>query len=197
MQNWNKNELFKIIVGEQTPKAGCFPIPVQVWIKENQLLLKEFLAFSFSIPTALGLAANQVSWKGNRLMYRFFSHRMGIGEDNPFEIMVDPVIVKKYGDPVTEFEGCLCWPKMTIKAQRWLKIEVTYYNLDGEQKTYFPDRVNSQIWQHEMDHLDGIEEEVIRGPIKVENKAGRNDPCPCGKKDECGKPVKFKKCCGK
>lgn len=25
----------------------------------------------------------------------------------------------------------------------------------------------------------------------------RNDPCPCGKRDENGKPVKFKKCCGK
>jgi len=26
---------------------------------------------------------------------------------------------------------------------------------------------------------------------------GRNDPCPCGKKDKSGKPVKFKHCCGK
>ena len=27
------------------------------------------------------------------------------------------------------------------------------------------------------------------------NKIGRNDPCPCGKVDKLGKPVKFKKCC--
>ena len=28
------------------------------------------------------------------------------------------------------------------------------------------------------------------------NKPGRNDPCPCGKKDpETGKPIKYKKCC--
>jgi len=26
-------------------------------------------------------------------------------------------------------------------------------------------------------------------------RVGRNDPCPCGKKDRSGKPVKFKKCC--
>jgi hypothetical protein len=26
---------------------------------------------------------------------------------------------------------------------------------------------------------------------------GRNDPCPCGKKDSSGKPIKFKHCCGK
>jgi preprotein translocase subunit SecA len=29
-------------------------------------------------------------------------------------------------------------------------------------------------------------------------KVGRNDPCPCGKKDPAtGKPIKYKKCCGK
>lgn len=26
-------------------------------------------------------------------------------------------------------------------------------------------------------------------------KVGRNEPCPCGKRDEKGKPIKFKKCC--
>jgi len=27
-------------------------------------------------------------------------------------------------------------------------------------------------------------------------KVGRNDPCPCGKKDPVtGKPIKYKKCC--
>jgi len=26
---------------------------------------------------------------------------------------------------------------------------------------------------------------------------GRNSPCPCGAKDSAGKPIKFKKCCGK
>jgi len=35
--------------------------------------------------------------------------------------------------------------------------------------------------------------------VKKRKFAGvvRNDPCPCGKKDSSGKPIKFKKCCGK
>ncbi|MDP2938567.1 MAG: preprotein translocase subunit SecA [Candidatus Omnitrophota bacterium] len=28
-------------------------------------------------------------------------------------------------------------------------------------------------------------------------KVGRNDPCPCGKTDANGKPIKYKKCCGR
>ena len=32
--------------------------------------------------------------------------------------------------------------------------------------------------------------------LKSKNKPGRNDPCPCGKKDPVtGKPIKYKKCC--
>lgn len=197
MENWNEKEEFKVIIGEQTPKVDDFTLPVPVWIKENQLLLKEFLAYSFSVKTALGIAANQVSWKGNRLMHRFFSHRVGRGENDPFDIMIAPVIVKKYGDPITEFEGCLCWPKMTIKAQRWFKIDVEYYNINGEKISASPNREDSQVWQHEMDHLDGIEEQIVWGKITVESKPERNAPCPCGKKDENGKPVKYKKCCGK
>ncbi len=34
------------------------------------------------------------------------------------------------------------------------------------------------------------------GKVKKE-KVGRNDPCPCGKKDSRGKPIKYKRCCGK
>lgn len=34
-------------------------------------------------------------------------------------------------------------------------------------------------------------------PIKRDSpKIGRNSPCPCGKLDKDGKPIKYKKCCG-
>ena len=36
----------------------------------------------------------------------------------------------------------------------------------------------------------------VASRIKPKNKVGRNDPCPCGKKDPVtGKPIKYKKCC--
>ena len=45
---------------------------------------------------------------------------------------------------------------------------------------------DAQVYQHEMDHLDGIAEKFSQ-----DDKIGRNDPCKCGS----GK--KYKKCCGK
>lgn len=61
--------------------------------------------------------------------------------------------------------------------------------------------------QHEIDHLLGITIPFKIGSIEdkewlptsnsvASKKIGRNEPCPCGKKAE-GKPVKYKKCCGK
>ena len=32
--------------------------------------------------------------------------------------------------------------------------------------------------------------------IRPAAKIGRNEPCPCGRVDRKGKPLKFKKCCG-
>jgi preprotein translocase SecA subunit len=49
----------------------------------------------------------------------------------------------------------------------------------------------------------GNEAAVARGPEpspskKVSKKVGRNDPCPCGATDpKTGKPIKYKKCCGR
>ena len=57
--------------------------------------------------------------------------------------------------------------------------------------------------QHEIDHLFGVTIDSKEGSKEHyematgDNKVGRNDPCPCGKKDAAGNPVKFKKCCFK
>ncbi len=57
-----------------------------------------------------------------------------------------------------------------------------------------------------MDHgydPDGIQTNTSEGDTKRKpfrrgaQKVGRNDPCPCGAVDANGKPLKYKKCCGR
>jgi len=36
-----------------------------------------------------------------------------------------------------------------------------------------------------------------RQPTRKQQKIGRNDPCPCGKKRPNGLPMKYKDCCGR
>ena len=57
-----------------------------------------------------------------------------------------------------------------------------------------------------MDHgydPDAIQTNTSEGETKRKpfrrgaEKVGRNDPCPCGAVDGDGKPMKYKKCCGR
>jgi len=43
----------------------------------------------------------------------------------------------------------------------------------------------------------GREDDRKSMPLRVEKPPGRNDPCPCGAKDEHGRPIKYKKCHGR
>jgi len=201
VEDTNTTDSFSVITFKQTPSVPAIEGSVPVWIKENKPLIQELLLFAKSRENALGLAANQVSYKGERLMKRFFVHRNECNLECPFHAVIDPVITVKHGEPITEIEGCLSWPGMRVHAKRHLRVTVSYWTIDGE---YVEDqeleRFPSQVWQHEVDHLNGVEEEVknVGGTYtRAEKKVGRNEPCPCGAVKDDGKPVKYKSCCGK
>lgn len=187
---------FRILLKEQTPKLDVlWKEPVPVWIKTNKLFLLEFCEFAKQQKNAAGLAANQVSYKNKRIDQRFFVHRIGKEEDCPFEIIIDPIINEYIGNPVSKIEGCLSWPECRLIASRFLKIKVSYWSIDGENiKDKEFEGWDAQVFQHETDHLNGVEEKIesVYSPIhKSGDKVGRNDLCPCGSSK------KYKKCCGK
>lgn len=185
----------EIILEKQTPKVPDLNEPPQVWIKTNKPMLLEVLTFVSKIENAVGMAANQLNWKGSRLMQKFFVRRLGNAPKSPCEVVIDPTVIERYGEPVTELEGCLSWPGKTILAKRHLKIKVSYWTIDGQYiENEILERFNAQVWQHEMDHLDGIEENVqkeLKPFVRETPKVGRNDACPCGSN------LKYKKCCCK
>ena len=185
----------EIILEKQTPKVPDLNEPPQVWIKTHKPMLLEVLTFVSKIENAVGMAANQLNWKGYRLMQKFFVRRLGNTPKSPCELVINPTIVERYGEPVTELEGCLSWPGKTILAKRYLKIKVSYWTIDGQYiENEILERFDAQVWQHEMDHLDGVEENVqeeLKPFVRETPKVGRNDACPCGSS------LKYKKCCGK
>lgn len=81
----------------------------------------------------------------------------------------------------------------TIVAERFSHIIVSYWNEDGSfVENLMLEEYEAQVWQHEVNHLDGKKEKILVNQIERRpRKPGRNEPCLCGS----GK--KFKKCCGK
>jgi uncharacterized protein YchJ len=82
-----------------------------------------------------------------------------------------------------------------IIADRYGSLDIDYYDIDGEyRKERVTDEWIAQIWQHEINHLDGVEERIVdKMPVPVtykrkHDKIGRNEPCPCGS------GMKYKKC---
>ena len=92
-------------------------------------------------------------------------------------------------------EQCLSFPGITCKVQRAKQINVKA-ELFGHMSLWDLDSI---VFQHEVDHLDGIlffdRGEIIKKQFMSFN-IGRNDLCSCGKLVN-NKRLKYKNCCGK
>lgn len=94
----------------------------------------------------MGLAANQVG----------LSHRVFVmGAEKVGFACFNPEILSGTGIEVYE-EGCVSFPGLFIKIPRLSSIQVRYTDMNGVTKEERFDGLTARIFQHEMDHLDGI-----------------------------------------
>ena len=108
-------------------------------------LVDDMLDTMYAEP-GIGLAAPQVG-VGRRL----FVYDVG---DGP-EAIVNPVISESRGEWVYE-EGCLSVPGLFWEIVRPKEIHLTGYDLDGNEVSIEADELLARLFQHELDHLDGV-----------------------------------------
>lgn len=184
----------KIIIGEQTPLLPEMKNP-KTFGKENEQLIADLIKFA-KTTSGIGLAANQCAINDERIMDRFFLHLNRKTQE--WFVIIDPKITKYIGITDNRIEGCLTWPNQKIGVKRYRRIEVSYYDINGNFKEKPIERFDAHVWQHEIDHLNGVVEDFwSRGINRIYNgfalsnpKYQRNDLCPCGS------GLKYKKCCG-
>ena len=180
---------FLIIPNEQTPNIEPMG-DVNAFISEHTESLEAFLKFASEQPTGVGLAANQTSLNGERFMHRVFALKNL--DDHSWSLVINPKIDEYVGISHLKLEGCLTWKNKTIVAERHKLVKVSYYDIKGnhiEGETHSD--FEGQIWQHEINHVNGVPEQVVdyMTPDPKPFNIGRNEICPCGS----GK--KYKKCC--
>ena len=71
------------------------------------------------------------------------------------QVFINPEIVGKVGE-LREEEGCLSLPGMAAQMQRAEKVLVRYQDLKGKWIEREAEMLESRLFQHEIDHLDGI-----------------------------------------
>jgi peptide deformylase len=71
------------------------------------------------------------------------------------QVFINPEILDRAGK-LQEEEGCLSLPGMGAQIQRAEKVLVRYKDLKGKVIEREAEQLESRLFQHEIDHLDGI-----------------------------------------
>jgi len=110
------------------------------------------LTKTFKDPEGVGLASTQVGLDGKF----FVAKKTGSSEVNDFNIVINPEITWTSKRAKVYFEGCLSIPSYWGEVERYLMIKVKYMDSSGQiiQKTL--KGLDAHIFQHEVDHLNGI-----------------------------------------
>ncbi len=93
-----------------------------------------------------GLAAPQIG-----VQKRLFVYDVGEGP----EAMINPTIVEMDGEWYHD-EGCLSIPGLRVGIVRPNRVHITGYGLDGDERSFEADEFLARVFQHEVDHLDGV-----------------------------------------
>ena len=93
-----------------------------------------------------GLAAPQVG-----VQKRLFVYDVG---DGP-EVIINPTIVETSGEWYHD-EGCLSIPGLRLGIVRPDQVHLVGIDLEGEEVSIETDEFLGRVFQHEVDHLDGV-----------------------------------------
>src|ERR1019366_691189 len=119
---------------------------------EIELVDEKIAALAYSMietmyeAPGVGLAANQIG-----VQKRLFVYDKGEGP----VVVVNPIIVESDGEWTYE-EGCLSVPGLSWEITRANAVHLTGFDLDGNEIDVQTDEFEGRIFQHEMDHLNGV-----------------------------------------
>ena len=108
-------------------------------------LADEMVETMYEAP-GLGLAAPQVG-----VQKRFFVYDLGEGPS----AIVNPTIRESDGEWLFE-EGCLSVPGFSWEILRPRTIHLVGVDMNGNDVSIEADELEARLFQHELDHLDGI-----------------------------------------
>ena len=132
-------------------------IPINEIKSENTQKIIEKMIKTMRKHNGAGLAANQIYEPLRICIIEVLDNpRYKHLNTIPLKVLINPkVIIKKDTATFNSYEGCLSVPNLRGKVKRYNTINVTYYNMDAKKITENIKGLESIVYQHEIDHLDG------------------------------------------
>ena len=132
-------------------------IPINEIKSENTKKIIEKMIKTMRKHNGAGLAANQIYEPISICIVEVLDNpRYKHLNTIPLKVLINPkVIIKKDTATFNSYEGCLSVPNLRGKVKRYNTINVTYYTMDAKKITEDIKGLESIVYQHEIDHLDG------------------------------------------
>ena len=116
--------------------------------KDTNEFAKELVDAMWS-HSGLGISANQIGHN-----YRVFAMRGDTKKDSI--VCFNPEIKDFSPEMNTMEEGCLSLPDVYGKVVRPAHVAISYQNKDAKEEGQLASGLTARVFQHELDHLDGI-----------------------------------------
>ena len=110
-------------------------------------LAEDMIETMYEAP-GLGLAAPQVGVQKRLFVY-------DLQDEQGPRVLVNPEIIESRGEYMYE-EGCLSVPGLSWEIVRPNEIHLVGHDLDGNEVSIEADEVEGRVFQHELDHLNGV-----------------------------------------
>lgn len=142
--------------------------------------LAEILYDNMIHYNGIGLAANQIG-----LQFQAFIMR-----GSPCYVVINGRIVDESEEKVYLEEGCLSYPDLFCKIRRPLHIKVRFADPTGEMQNEKFTGMTARVFQHEMDHMQGLDCFRLASPIHM-SKARKDKKLIGRKRKRFAKKQKF------
>ena len=132
------------LFGDPILKTASVPI---LEITDSIRSLIADLEQTTAIVGRAGVAANQIG-----VNLRAFGYHV----EGVVGHLINPEILELSGELVEIDEGCLSLPDIWSKTPRYTKVSIRGQTITGEQLEIKAEGLLAQVFQHEVDHLDGL-----------------------------------------
>lgn len=138
------------------------PLPPFDFTKHTKEAIDKFVDDMFQACkewNGVGLSANQVGVNKRMFVIRInHTDKNEVGKYIDFQQeYFNPSIIASQGPEELFEEGCLSRPGLWLKVKRPSFIRIKYWTKDAEERDEVLDGILARIWQHEYDHMDGLD----------------------------------------
>jgi peptide deformylase len=106
----------------------------------------------------IGLAAPQVG-----VLKRLFI----MGNTDKLIVCINPTLISG-GETYRDMEGCLSFPNLWLHVNRYKQIQAHYQDITGKVVETVFEGLIGRVYQHELDHLDGVCFDTRVGPVSLD-----------------------------